>query len=415
MITGSFSKYVDDRLITEHHFKKITEEIPMINRDINYLADGTRVLIDNRTGNRFVTVALNPDNKRDLVTNDGNLYVNKGYGTFENTSSPGDRTSVSWSGPFPELPDEEILKYHKTLNFVQYNLRNEHDPALLIHLTDVVGDVARGKLIQTVNSETRYGDDVQNTGNQTLGHIIISEDDVSIVSTSLPAESAIGDLVIASGFSCLAEKHDNGLLFYVMSLEHSATLGHSDTLDGLLKIIPDDTVEERASPLSLLLGFKDQSFKVMSIEDVRYQELAAKARTETNLGLFISTPDEHGECYLSYVDGIGIHLFGHSGNIVDVLKTECPPQGVWALTDPQYWAGPHHSDSGTEWDEELNGTFVPATADHLDQIGVSVGALGEIIIECMKDAGHQVGGDAVECGFAWLELAPSYPSEAPSI
>lgn len=390
----------------------------MINRNINNLTDGTRVLIDDlRSGSslRFARVTVNSENKRDIVTEDGKLYINDGYGSLRSSEKPGDNIFISWSGPFPDLADQDIITYYSTLKSISRNLRNSHDPALLVYVTEISGELTKGKLIQTVHSDTRYGNDFLDRKHQKVGHVIVSEGDVRISTKTLPEGISPGDLVISSDFSCVAEVQEGSSVTYLMALEYSSVLGNAQTVEGLGAIIPDDTSSETVSDPSLL-SVQYQSFNVMSIEDVRYQEMVALSRTEPDLGVFISTPDETGRCYLSYVDGTGIQLFGHHyHDIVDVLKVDCPPQGVWALTEPKYWAGPHHSEGGTEWDEELNGTFIPATKDHLDQIGVSVGALGEMIIDSMKDSGHQIGGDAVECGFAWLELAPSYPGQAPTI
>jgi hypothetical protein len=151
----------------------------------------------------------------------------------------------------------------------------------------------------------------------------------------------------------------------------------------------------------------------MSAGDVRYQEDAARAKTEPDLGLFLSMPDEKGECYPVFLTGTGIQLFGHRlHGVEDLLKTPCPPQGVWAFENPEFWAGASQTDIGPEWSQELNGSFVPATPEHIAQLGFSMGELGEAVLEHMRDNRHDIRGEPLEVAHAWMELAPSYANES---
>lgn len=387
----------------------------MINRTISYLSEGTRVLVhDPRklSSTSFAEIKVDLDGKRNLVTPDGSIYLNQWYGSnsFRHGDKPGE-IAVAWAGPFPAMSDEAIISYYQSLVQVQRHLRNSSDPALLIHLTEVSEGTVRGKIVEGLNSRPRHGRDEGENNSVTSGHIVVSVGELNISTVGIPVGARRGDVLISSDFSCKATVNDDKSLMYTVTLEHAAILGNAQSAAELLTLIPDSTSVDRASEYEKL-GFTFESFYIMSAGDVRYQEDAARARTEPDLGLFISIPDENGECYPAFLTGTGIHLFGHSlYGVEDLLKTPCPPQGVWAFVDPKFWAGSYDTDIGPEWDQELNGSFVPATLEHLEQLEISLGELGETILEYMRDNGHDVRGEALECANAWMELAPSYPNE----
>lgn len=391
----------------------------MINRTVSYLSEGTRVLVhDPRklspTG--FAEIKINSDGKRDLVMPDGRIYLNQGYGSFRQSDKPEESTTVAWAGPFPALSDEAIIRYYQTLVEVRHHLRNSSDPALLIHLTDishVPEGIVRGKIVEGFSSRSRYGRDEDENDNVTFGHIVVSVGVLNISTVGIPAGARPGDVLISSDFSCQPRVNDDKSLTCTVTLEHATILGNAKNTDELLALIPDSRPESRASEYAKL-GLTFQSFQIMCAGDVRYQEDAARARTEPDLGLFISIPDENGDCYPVFLTGTGIQLFGHNYNgVEDLLRTPCPPQGVWAFVTPEFWAGSYDTDMGQEWSQELNGTFIPATNEHLEQLQFPLVKLGETILEHMRDNGHDVRADALECAKAWLELAPSCAPIAP--
>ncbi|TLX16480.1 hypothetical protein [Rhizobium sp. MHM7A] len=386
----------------------------MINRTISYLSQGTRVLVhDPRklSATSFAEIKVDLDGKRNLVTPDGSIYLNQGYGSFRHSDKPEEGIAVAWAGPFPALSDESIITYYHSLAEVQRHRRNSSDPSLLIHLTEVSDGTVRGKIVEGLNSRPRHGRDEDENNSVTLGHIVVGVGELNISTVGIPEGARRGDVLVSSDFSCQATVNEDKSLTYTVTLEHVAILGNAGNPNELLALVPDSTSETRASEYEQL-GFTFQSFDIMSAGDVRYQEDAARARTEPDLGLFISIPDKKGNCYPAFLTGTGIQLFGHNlYGVEDLLKTPCPPQGVWAFVDPEFWAGSYDTDIGPEWSQELNGSFVPATREHLEQLEISLGELGETILEYMRDNGHDVRGEALECANAWMELAPSYQSE----
>jgi hypothetical protein len=390
----------------------------MINRTISYLSEGTRVLVhDSRklSSIGFSRIKVDTDGKRHLITSNGNIHLNQGYGSFRSIDIPDKSLSVAWAGPFPDLPDEEIIRYYRSLAQIERNCGSSSPPALLIHVTDVSDKAIHGKVVESLNSQPRHGREDDKNNSITFGHIVVTKDELTISTIGVPTDTQQGDLLISGDFSCNAIVNDDKSLTYVFTLEHTAILGNASNTEELLKLVPDSTTEARASEYEKL-GFTFQSFDILSAGDVRYQEDAARARTEPDLGLFVAIPDEKGQCYPVFVTGTGIHLFGHSlYGVEDLLKTPCPPQGVWAFENPEFWAGSYDTDIGREWDEGLNGNFTPATTDHLKQLGVSLEELGETILEHMIDNGHDVRGNALECAYGWMELAPAYPNESLAI
>lgn len=386
----------------------------MINRTISYLPEGTRVLVHDPlklSSTSFAEIKVDPDGKRNLVTPDGIIYLNQGYGSFRHSDKPEESMAVAWAGPFPAMSDEAIIRYYQSLVQVQRHRRNSSDPALLLHLTEVSDGTVRGKIVEGLNSRPRHGRDEDENNTVTLGHIVVSVGELNISTVGIPEDARRGDVLICSDFSCQATVLDDKSLTYTVSLEHAAILSNAQSTEELLALVPDSTSEARASEYEKL-GFTFESFDIMSAGDVRYQEDAARARTEPDLGLFISIPDEKGNCYPAFLTGTGIQLFGHTlYGVEDLLKTPCPPQGVWAFVEPDFWAGSYDTDIGPEWSQELNGSFVPATLEHLEQLEISLGELGATILEYMRDNGHDVRGEALECANAWMELAPSYPSD----
>jgi hypothetical protein len=387
----------------------------MINHTIRYLSEGIRVLAHDPmklSSTRFAETKIGGDGTRHLVTAEG-VFLNQGYGSYRRADKPQNGLVVGWAGPFPALSDRDIVSYYHALKKVERQLSNSSNPVLLIHLTEVSHDSVRGRIVEGANSRPRHGREEDENNRLVSGHIVIGLSELNISPVGIPVGARPGDLLISSDFSCLATANVDKSLSYTISLEHAAVLGHARNEKELLSLIPDSTPGSRACEFEKL-GFTFESFDIMSAGDVRYQEDAARARTEPDLGLFLSLPDEKGECFPTIVTGTGIHLFGHSlYGVGDSLKTQCPPQGVWAFEEPTFWAGSHETDAGREWGQELTGNFVPATPEHLEQLGLSLVELGEVIIEHMRDGGHDVRGDALECANAWMELAPSYPTLTP--
>lgn len=387
----------------------------MINRTISYLSDGTRVLAHDpwKPGSiAFVEVKVNSDGTRRLIAQDGRVYDNHGYGAFKTAEGVGGTLAVAWAGPFPNLSDNEIAQYYEKLVQVERGRRHSSNPALIIQLTDVAGNHVHGRIIEGIDSLPRHGREDDDLNRTVISHIAVIGGGISVSSAGLPDGLQVGDLLISSDFSCDATVNSDKPISYIVTLENPIVLGNAMTTEQLLSLIPDNTSAARPHEYEKL-GFTFQSFDIMSAGDVRYQEDAARAKTEPDLGLFLSLPDEKGNCYPVFLTGTGIQLFGHSlYGVEDLLRTPCPPQGVWAFENPQFWAGASQTDIGPEWSQELNGIFVPATSEHIELLGYSMGELGEAILENMRDNRHDINGDPSQVASAWLELAPSYESQA---
>ncbi len=385
----------------------------MINRTISYLPDGTRVLSHDpwKPGSiAFVEVKANSDGTRGLIAKDGRVYDNHGYGAFKSADGGG-TLAVAWAGPFPNLSNDEIARYYEKLVQVERCLSHSSNPALMVQLTGVAGSDVRCRIIEGINSLPRHGREDNDLNRTVIGHLALIGGELSLSPAGLPTGLQVGDLLISSDFSCEATVNSDKSIAYIFTLESPILLGNCVTTEQLLSLVPDSTSGARPSEYDKL-GFTFQSFDIMSAGDVRYQEVAARAKTEPDLGLFLSLPDEKGDCCPVFLTGTGIQLFGHSlYGVEDLLKTPCPPQGVWAFENPQFWAGASQTDIGPEWSQELNGSFVPATPEHMELLGYSMGELGEAILELMRDNRHDISGEPNQVASAWLELAPSYESE----
>ena len=397
--------------IIGHHTR---DPFPMINRTTSYLPDGTRILAHDpwKSGSvAFVQLKVNRDGTRSLLTEDGFVYEKQEHGAYKRVDSSDDNLSIAWAGPFPALTDVEIVQYYGKLSQVERLRRHSFNPALLVHLTSISNDGVRGRIVEGIENLARHGREDDESNRIVMQHLVVSGTEINLATSTLPDGIEMGDVLISSDFFCEASVNDNKSLTYVVTLENPFVLGNAPKTEQLLSLIPDSTSTARSSEYEKL-GFTFQSFDIMSAGDVRYQEDAARAKTEPDLGLFLSVPDENGECYPAFLTGTGIHLFGHSlRSVEDLLETPCPPQGVWAYENPHFWAGATQTDIGPEWSEELSGSFVPATPDHLAQLGYSMDELGEAILEYMLDNRHDISGDPVHVAHAWMELAPAYENE----
>ena len=322
---------------------------------------------------------------------------------------------IEWTNLIPNLPDDEIFSYLKTV-------KSAKNRPIFIHVDSVEDGKITGRFITRTPDpkETEAYGELLGVGDADEDYVRLDFTDQDGVRTiDLPAViktysesyskrlsddrpvSAIfcnqniepGDLIIADDINMYYVDDE---LITVVNNTNSYTINHgvnvvkkNASLDDiraflLLNVrqenLTNETVEERSDPLSMQFTISGKDEMFMPIEEIENQLWQAKLRLQPDEAIVLWLNDDRrkGDTFPSILGFTG-HLFNVFDDVQSYIEGHGESEGLWLMKNPTFNGG---YDYEGNYDCELDAEYVPATPEDIERIM----GKGTTIVEDIMDA-----------------------------
>lgn len=362
----------------------------------------------------FVAYREDNEGKKQLTTDDGQTYHQLDFQRF-GTKDKNLFLQILWTGPYPDLPEEDIVAYYGKLSETAFNLNRGDTLPLFVYLTQIEPS-AMGYIVHPVGTPPLISAGKDNDIGVQCGHAIWSREPINIDANTLPEGVSAGDLLFCSYFECKAEVIAEEIEVTTL-LEEARIIAPDITEEAVLRYVPPSTYASKelvcANREFDVFRWMQTSFKIATLEDYAWQRAIAVSRVEPDMAIILSVRDEENKNYLVSVYQSGYELHGLE-NLTDELDgIDIPEEGAWAFVNPKIESGYSLSyDYGQDYYFELHGKFVPLTLEHLSMMKFDLNELGEHIIDYVRDAGHEISGTPEDVALTYMDMAAKAHSEA---
>lgn len=349
----------------------------MIYANSDDLYPGARALVKSARatlGDDPILVRVEPhplaDHLKVLVTQNGVRYESADLG-YRAKNDPSNHVFLAWTAPLPQLSDGELIEYYKRVSPVDVLIRRESRQLnTSLFFVDSIGEErATGKLVYAHSDRYEDGDE------QVHGNFVASSYTVNLPIDELPEGTTQGALILSADIHCTHLPNEGIDLTH---LKGPALIKNDIELPDVARYFPSHRGGEPAIRSRL------PRFYTANTSDHRRELDMAKARTEEDIGLFVSIGEGTDRSLVSVAEK-GIYLFCND-DVATYFENKKPGPGLWVLKDIDFNSGWHSTHYGMEHDESMSGDFVPATPGDLAKFDLTLASAGQLINESIFDS-----------------------------
>jgi hypothetical protein len=322
-----------------------------------------------------------------IVCDNGVTYytANQGFEARQELDGQPQRVHVAWSLPLPNLADDEIIPFYHSVKSIADHIQKEryYQHPALFYIDEVNDQFAQARLVYSTVAPHRSPEPADGVEEFEVlhGQMVSASYPILLDKTKLPEMIQIGDLILTSDISCTTyPETEDAAEVVVTHPEMTVILGRGISFDEVERYIPTPAAKETNDPR--FISSFNRGFRTATASDHQYQIAKARSHHEPNVALVLATPHDDITCDVMPVAHLGIEMFQLDDLVVrsclcDHFDRDRLEPGLYLFKEAKFHAWSHQSSEGTEYDTELEGTYVPATEADLAMFDMTIKALGE--------------------------------------
>jgi hypothetical protein len=316
-----------------------------------------------------------------IVCDNGVTYFtdNHGFEARQELDGQPQRVHIAWSLPLPNLADDKIIGFYHAVKSIADHIGREryYQHPAMFYIDEMNDQIAQARLVYSTSaphSSPEPADGVEEF-EVLQGQMVSASYPIFLDKSKLPEMIQSGDLILTSDISCTTHPEtENTAEIVVTHPEMTVILGRGITFDKVEHYIPTPAATEVNDPR--FISSFNRGFRTATASDHQYAIAKARSYHEPNVALVIATPHDDDTCDVTPVTHLGIEMF-QLDDLVDHFDREKLEPGLYLFKDAKFHAWSHQSSEGTEYDTELEGTYILATESDLAMFDMTIEALGE--------------------------------------